>query len=296
MNKSIYPLICCVFLLASSRFTVSQVYRWTDKDGYTVITSTPPPVEIDGAESDSSKDREPAVKPTNDRARELYGEARASIVESVLLKLFPESTFQWSPRLVVHREGVPSVEVSLVRHLQRPILNGMTGVFSLELEKKFKEEYIDAIRSGQRVKKQPFSTELILYTADSNNRIIDYRRIPLFTDEPVSIINDFSILEWPDGKWPKLRINYSSYYRPQAGFRVIVWDAVFDTQTENLIARGPTIIQGIRYSGYEFTDNLKALRVNADEIRIISVPSNKAFVFRCSDPCVVSGDTILGLY
>lgn len=67
MRISLRLILACIFLLSFYASAYSQVYKWRDKDGNLIISSTPPPpgVQSEKRETDQSQKADPNTAGSN---------------------------------------------------------------------------------------------------------------------------------------------------------------------------------------------------------------------------------------
>lgn len=69
-QKQLTGLLCCAFLVGLPQTAASQIYRWTDQNGKTVVSDTPPPsgaakkISKGGDSAPVSQPAPPSAKPS----------------------------------------------------------------------------------------------------------------------------------------------------------------------------------------------------------------------------------------
>jgi hypothetical protein len=92
--------------------------------------------------------------------REAYGEARASVIESVLTTLYPGAQVQWDPALMVKIPGQQPRIVDVAVYVRGAAAGGAEGIASVEFEKK-KEQFIFDAQGFRRTDSAVFPTVLL---------------------------------------------------------------------------------------------------------------------------------------
>jgi hypothetical protein len=224
--------------------------------------------------------------------RKAYGEARASVIESLLAILYPGSKLDWDSQLLhIPGENPHLFEVPVyVRGSQAN--GGLEGVASVELDRK-KEEFIFQAKRFQQAENRVFPTLLIVFRADPSGHIEKYKKFMLDPKEPLTQIKDFSIQDWTTQEWPKLNVQYDTHRAGPDSFTTIEWHAVFDAASSQLVSRMPFGITRKVKGGAEQPLGFSIARTSQTQITIRDRWSEEIHTYDCSDPCVIDADMLL---
>jgi hypothetical protein len=143
--------------------------------------------------------------------RKAYGEARASVMESVLTSLYPGAQVSWDPALAVQIPGEVPHMVEVPVYVRGSVANGgLEGVATVELDRK-KEKFIADAASFQRTDKPTFPTVLVVFRADTTGHIEKFKKLMLDPAESLTEIKTLSIQDWSQKEWPILQIQYDTH-------------------------------------------------------------------------------------
>ncbi|SRR5258708_575456 len=223
--------------------------------------------------------------------RDAFGEPRASVVESLVQALFPGARPQWGKRFSLLRPGSPPVLLDFPGYVQRPSGTGWEGVAAVELGAD-KADFLTKAARLESVGPQNFTTEIVVFQADSGFKISNYKRFPLDPAEALTQIVELHIKDWPSGRWPRLSVMYHSYYAEQSVFGLLTWSAQVDANTGTVVGKIPIAISKRAKDGSEQPDYLVTNRLDAATIQIKGEMSGKSVKYSCDDPCVVNGQKL----
>jgi hypothetical protein len=224
--------------------------------------------------------------------RRAYGEARASVIESVLKTIYPDARVQWDPQLAIQFPGEKPRMVQVPVYVRgRAATGGLEGVATIELDGQ-KERYIFEAQNFQRSDRPALPTELIVFRADVTGRIQNYKRIMLDEREPVTEVKDMSIEEWTRQEWPVLRIQYDTHRAAMGSFTTIEWRALLDADRGEFVSRIPMGITRRLRGGAEEMIPVGVKRTSSSTV-VITSRDGESHSYSCSDPCVIDADTLL---
>ena len=225
--------------------------------------------------------------------REAVGNERATIVESLLAALFPGAEARWAPNLVLHAAGGEdrSVDLAGFMYRKRPE-GGWEGATGFELASG-KEQYIFNASRFRATGAAHFPTAFVVFRIQPDGRIGDFRKFTLDNSDPVSQIKVLELKEWPNGRWPMLRIQYVSYFQQPGSFIGIEWQALFDSDGGRITQRLPAGIVRTLKDGTEEVHTFVAERADSSHMHFIDSMSKATVDYSCGDPCVVEGPRLL---
>lgn len=222
--------------------------------------------------------------------RRAYGDARASVIESVLTTVYPEAQVQWDPQLAIQFPNQPPRMVQVPVYVRGSAVGGLEGVATIDFERR-KEQYIYEAENFRRNDRPSLPTELIVFRADTAGHIQNYKRVMLDEGEPVTELKTMSIQDWRQ-EWPLLEIQYDTHRASMNAFTTIEWRASFDANREQFISRVPMgISRRVRGGG----DQMIALGLKRTSPGTVLLTSWKgeSHDYFCADPCVMDADTLL---
>lgn len=218
--------------------------------------------------------------------RNAYGEARASVIESVLKTLYPGATVEWDPYLTVQRPGEKPRMVQVPVYVKgSTTTGGLEGVASVEFEGE-KEKYIFEARGFQRSDSRTFNTLLVVFRADAAGRIERYKKLILDPGEPLTEIKTLSVQEWSQKEWPTLEIQYDTHVISPGSFTTIEWHSVLDANSGKLISRLPFGIIRRVNGASEQRFHFQIVRTSPTTVAIAD-REGETHEYNCSEPCVM---------
>lgn len=224
--------------------------------------------------------------------RKAFGEARASVIESLLGILYPKSQLDWDSQLLrIPGENPHLFEVPVyVRGSQAN--GGLEGVATVEFDRK-KEEFIYEAQSFQRSDNPAFPTVLVVFRADSSGHIQKYKKFMLDPKEPLTQIKNFSIRDWSQNEWPTLDIQYDTDVFSPSSFATIEWRSVFDANSGQFVSRLPLGITRKVRGGPDQQVVFGVGRSSPNTVEIGTRFGREAHLYTCTDPCVVDAHALL---
>jgi len=228
--------------------------------------------------------------------RDAFGSERAGQVEQLLAALFPGKKVEWEPVLGIRSaSGVVPVDLGNFTTTQQS--DGTTaGVAALEVGTN-KSEHIKELHKSPQTKAAPYTSTIVVFRIDSSNRISAIKKVSLDPSDPLTKINWFEVHSWPAGKWPVLRIRYTSYMQQGgASLASIEWGGLLDTNTSSFVARVPTGMFLKQDGAQETGDILSVQRTSPNQILIVGNTTKKSIPYPCPDPCIVNGRQFLALW
>jgi hypothetical protein len=224
--------------------------------------------------------------------RKAFGEARASVIESLLGILYPGAQLDWDSQLLrIPGENPHLVEVPVyVRGSQAS--GGLEGVATVELDRE-KEGFIFQAKSFQRNDNPVFSTLLVVFRADASGHIEKYKKFLLDPKEPVTQIKNFSIHDWSQNEWPTVDIQYDTDIFSSSSFATIEWRSIFDANSGQFVSRLPQGITSKVRGGPERQFVFGISRSDPNTLQIGTRFGHETHPYTCTDPCVVDAHTLL---
>jgi hypothetical protein len=225
--------------------------------------------------------------------REAVGNERATIVESLVVALFPGAEATWAPNIVLHRAGGEDRSVEFAGFTYRKRADGgFEGATGFEIGND-KEQYIFNASRFRTTGNACFPTAFVVFRAEQGGRVSDFRKFTLDSSDPVSQIEGLELKEWPNGRWPVLRIQYVSYYQQPGSFIAIEWQTLFDSDGGRVTERLPAGIVQSSKDGREEIHTFVAERVDSSRLHFIDSASKTTVDYSCADPCVAEGPRLL---
>jgi hypothetical protein len=171
--------------------------------------------------------------------RKSYGDARASVIESLLTTVYPGAQVLWDPSLSVQEPGGTPRQVAVPVYVRGSVATGgMEGIASIELEGR-KEQHIFEAQGFRRTDKPGFLTALYVFRADRIGHIERYKEITLDPDETLTELKTMSIQDWSQREWPTLDIQYDTHRSAPGSFTTIEWHGTLDANSGQFISRLP---------------------------------------------------------
>lgn len=228
--------------------------------------------------------------------RKSYGDARASVIESVLTTLYPGAEVIWDPSLRLRLPGQEPRMVDVPVYVRGSAANGgLEGIASIELEKR-KEQFIFEAQNFRRTDQPVFPTEMIVFRADLAGHIQRYKRFMLDPGEPLTEIKTMSIQDWSQDEWPTLLIQYDTHRVRQNSFTTIEWHGTFDVNSETFTSRLPFGFTRQPKGGVAQLYFLGLGRVDPGRVVMQNRLDGDRRVYACSDPCVMDADRLLAAW
>jgi hypothetical protein len=224
--------------------------------------------------------------------RKAYGEARASVIESLLTTIYPGADVLWDPALMVKGPGMRPLMVEVPVYVRGSADGGMEGVATVEVEGR-KEQFIFEAQSFQRTDRPVFPTELYVFRADTSGHIQRYKKIAIDPDEPLTEMKTMAIQDWSQKEWPTLEIQYDTHRPAPGSFTTIEWHGVLDANSGEFISRLPFGISRKARGGSEGMYMFGIGRENPNTVIITNRFGGESHPYSCSDPCVMDADTLL---
>ncbi|MGA3195029.1 MAG: hypothetical protein ABSD39_08480 [Terriglobales bacterium] len=222
--------------------------------------------------------------------RKAYGEARASVIESLLTTLYPGAVVQWDPALTVQVSGGTPRMVEVPVSVRGSATGGMEGVASIEFEGR-RQQYIFEAQGFRRTDPPAFPTVLYVFRADRTGHIERYKEVALDPDEPLTELKNASLQSWQK-EWPVLDIRYDTHRATSTSFTTIEWHGALDAGTGEFISRLPFGITR-RLRGAPERDFYFSLGRTGYSTIMIGSSTGESHPYYCSDPCVVDAETLL---
>lgn len=223
--------------------------------------------------------------------REAWGEPRASLIEALCRTLFPNSQFQWGLHFKLIRKGAGPVQLNLPAYSQRRVGNLWQGFTGVEMGAG-KADFLAKAQTFAPIQARKFITEIVVFLAGADFHIIDYKRFELDPDEAIKRVTAMYIKQWPEGKWPILRVTYQSYYLAPQSFGSIMWTAQVDANTGFVIGKVPISIMKKHRDGSSQEDYLSVKRINASQIEVTGGLTGKTFKYPCAQICAINGQSL----
>jgi hypothetical protein len=133
--------------------------------------------------------------------RKAYGEARASVMESLLTTIYPGAQVQWDPYLTVQLPGQKPRMVQVPVSVRGSVNGGLEGDGSIEFEGT-KEKFIFEAENFRRSDRPDFPTELYVFRADAAGHIQKCKKFIIDPNEPLTELKIISIQDWSQQEWP----------------------------------------------------------------------------------------------
>lgn len=225
--------------------------------------------------------------------RDAYGADRATRVETLLQALYPGAIVQWDPVLAIRDSSgaLTAIDLGDLETTRRSD-GSVTGVTVVEAGTA-KADYIRNVTKFQPVEHQAFITKIIVFHDDSSGHVVNFKKIPVDSGDPLTKISWFDVQKWSDSGWPVLRLNYASYIPMGDALTMIQWDSLFDTATGSFLARAPAGILVTHKNGEQTGEMFSVHRTSPTQIQIIGAMTKKVIEYPCGDPCIVDGPTLL---
>jgi hypothetical protein len=225
--------------------------------------------------------------------RKAYGEARASVVESLLQTLYPGAQVLSEPFLALQIPGEQPRFVEVPVYVRgSPTTGGLEGVASVEFEQ-LKEKFIFQASGFQTSDAPNFSTQLIVFRADVSGHIQKYKTFLLDPDESLTEMKNMSIKNWSQAEWPTLEILYDTHRSSPSSFTTIEWRGEFDADGGRFISRLPGGISRKRKGGAEQQFWLRLGRSSPTTVLMAEQFTGQTRQYECSDPCVMEAGPLL---
>ena len=225
--------------------------------------------------------------------RKAYGEARASVIESLLTTIYTGAKVLWDPALMVRVRGEQPRMVEVPLYVRgSAVSGGLEGVATIELEGK-KQQFIFEAQHFQRTDRPVFPTEFFIFRADPNGHIQKYKKLMLDATEALTEIKIASIQDWSQREWPTLEIQYATHRAAPNSFTTIEWHSIFDANSGQFISRLPMGITRKVRGGAEQSFFLGFSRNGPATLLITNRYDGETHPYKCSDPCVVDAGTLL---
>lgn len=221
-----------------------------------------------------------------------FGEPRATIMESLLKEILPNAQFRWDPQLVVDAgDGVARIQFPGFAF--RPASDGnIDGATGFEVGSA-KQDFVFASKNFKPTNGSSFATELIVFRATPDGRILTHRKFSLDPSDPVTEIKTIQVQTWPDAGWPTLAVQYVSYTKAPDSFATVEWRAVFDANSGKVTSRMPLGIRRVLRNGQEQVHMFSSSRSGPAQVQLTDVLSKQSAPYQCPEPCVVDRATLL---
>jgi len=201
--------------------------------------------------------------------RQAVGDQRAGQIEALLHALLPGAIVEWNPQLAIRVGSGPATRVDVGDFAVTRQPDGMSdGVALVELGSA-KADYIAKLGRFQASNAETFTTTIVAFRLDSSGKVSDLKQVLVDPTGPVSKVNWFEVKTWPVGKWPVLRLRYSSYIRGNGSLTTLEWGSLLNVGTGAFLSRLPTGIFITYSSGGQTADMLSAHRSSSTEIQIV---------------------------
>jgi len=129
--------------------------------------------------------------------REAWGAQRASVIEGVLVKLYPGSQVKWDPELTVEIPGnVPQAVEVAGFHLKLTPSGNFEGATGIELGK-IKEQFIHNSKNFRSPDNRNFPTDLVVFRANADGQVTQLSKFALDPSDPLAKIKILEVQEWP---------------------------------------------------------------------------------------------------
>jgi hypothetical protein len=171
--------------------------------------------------------------------RKAYGEARASVMESLLTTVYPCAEVVWDPALMLRLRGEKPRIVAVPVYVRGSAENGgLEGIASIEFENK-KEQFIFEAQNFRRTDRPDMPTELYVFRADTAGRIQRYKKLVIDPAEPLTEVKVMSVEDWSQKEWPTIHIQYDTHRAAPNSFTTIEWHGTLDANSGQFISRLP---------------------------------------------------------
>jgi hypothetical protein len=225
--------------------------------------------------------------------REAVGEERATMVESLLGALVPGAKAKWSSHMAMRDAGGEERLVDFAGFTYRKRADGGSeGATGFDTGGQ-KEKYIFNASRFRTNGNAHFTTDFVVFRARPGGQVSDFRKFILDDSSSVSQVKAFELQEWPDDRWPILRLQYVSYYQQPGRFIAIEWQSLFDSDRGKLTERLPAGIVQSFEDGREEIHTFIAKRTNPGHLQLIDSVSKLVIDYSCEDPCIVDGSSLL---
>jgi len=223
--------------------------------------------------------------------RKAYGEARASVMESLLTTIYPGAQVQWDPQLTVQMPGEKPRMVQVPVYVRgSAVTGGLEGAAWIDFEKK-RETFIFEAENFRRSEGTDLPTEVYVFRADAAGHIQKYKKLEIDRGEPLNELEDISVQDWSQQEWPRLHILYQTHRAAPGSFTTIEWQGTFDANVDQFISRTPMGIDRKVRGGAEQVLPFTIARNSPTTVLISN--RGESHPYGCSDPCVVDADTLL---
>jgi len=225
--------------------------------------------------------------------RKAYGEARASVIESLLATVYPGADVVWDPALMLRVPGDTPRMVEVPVYVRGSAANGgLEGIATIELEGK-KEQYIFEAQGFRRADRPVFPTELFVFRANTAGRIQKYKRLVIDEGEPLTEVKTMSMQDWSQKEWSVLELQYDTHRVGPNSLTTIEWHSTLDANTGQFITRLPYGITRKVRGGSEQPFFFGISRNSPTTLLITNRFGGETHPYNCSDPCVMDADTLL---
>jgi hypothetical protein len=219
--------------------------------------------------------------------RKAYGEARASVIESVLTTLYPGAEVQWDPQLMVLIPGQKPHSVEVPVFLKGSVSHGgIEGVASVELDG-IKKRFIFDAKDFHRTDQVAFPTLLVVFRADASGHIERYKKFKLDPGEPLTELKTMSIEDWSKDDWPTLQIQYDTHVVGPRSFTTIEWQSTYDVNSGKLLSRLPFGMTRIARGRPKQDFIFRIGRTGTNTLVIGDRLGGETHEYDCSEPCVI---------
>jgi hypothetical protein len=224
--------------------------------------------------------------------RASYGELRATVMESLLEKIYPGSRFQWDPDLRVEIDGAFQDATFQGFSLIATSNGEFEGATGIQVGKA-KEEFLYNSEHFRPATPREFSAELVIFETNAAGIVTRMKSFPLDSSDPLAKIKTVDVKAWPPNTWPLVRVQYDSYFAHPDSFTTLEWNGMFDTASGKFMSRIPLGFAKSLKNGGEEIHAFSITRQDASTVRILDQLTKDAVQYQCSEPCVVNADKLL---
>lgn len=222
-----------------------------------------------------------------------FGATRASLVEAIATNLYGGHV-EWTPKPTLVAAGGTRRTMAVGGIAVRQDASGYTCALSIE----FTDTAPPLLAALQRY--EPPTTqsqpEIIAFKTTAAFAVTAVHRGSLGDPATVAHVQAMEItLLTNDADWPEIYVTYTGSYGTSEWFGEISWESKLTTNPVAAAGRVPTALMRSDKTGDVKTDTATAGVVDVNTVSISSDASQKV-VTTCTDPCLLDGKTLLGLW